>query len=306
MAKKKKKSAKKKADKEKKEKKKSSPKSSKEKKSKKGKKKKSKKSKSKSKKVSISLNKISWDDVKEKAQKAWENFKSNKILMNVLIWIVVFFVSLVVVDFGVQYLNYHASAAVVNGERIYNGEFNDKLRQSYGETVISQMIDEKIIRQEARNQDVEISDEEVEKEIEQLEKDYGGADELDNQLEMNGTSRARLEDQIETVLIVQKILGDDIEITEQEKKDFYEEYKDVLFTENEDPTYEESEEKIEEILTEQKVSQELQPWLAELKDEANIQNNVEQPKKYKLLRITKDFVNELLENTLPDEEESEE
>ncbi len=275
--------------------------------SKKNKKKENKKksSESKEKKVSFSLNKASLENFKESVSKAWKGFRQNKILFNVLLWLVVFFVSLVLVDYAVQYLNYHASAVVVNGERIYRGEFYDKLEESYGETVVSQMIDEKLIYQQAEKENVEIDEDDINKEIEQLEKDYGGKDNLEKELETRGTSRDDLRSRIETVLIVQEILGKDIELSEEEKKSFYDEYKDVLFPDNDNPTYEEAEETIEDILIEQKVSQKLQPWLADLKSEANIQNNVEKPKDYELLRITKAFINDLIEKTLPEEEESE-
>jgi hypothetical protein len=277
--------------------------SSKKDKSKKKDKKESKKKDSKPVKLAIPIKKISLENLPEKASKLWKNFKSNKILFNVLIWMVVFFVSLIVVDFGVQYLNYHASAAIVNGKRIYMGEFHDKLVKDYGDTAISQMIDEKLIHSKAEQEGVEITEEDIDEEMKQLEEDYGGKEALDNQLEMNNTSREQLRDQIETILIVQKILGDDIEITEEEKKEFFEQYKDVLFSDNADPTYEEAEEKIEEILIEQKVSQELQPWLKEIKSEASIKNNISSPKDYEFLRITKAFVNDLIENVLPEGEE---
>lgn len=226
----------------------------------------------------------------------WKVFVGHKIVFNIVVWTVVFVVSLIAVDYAVQYLNYHASVAVVNGERIYNGEFYKQLKQSYGQGVVSQLIDEKLIYQEAEKKNVNVSDKEIDEEIKTLEDNYGGKDVLNDELEARNMTREDLEKQVKTTLIVEKILGKDIEITEDQKKEFFEEYKDVLFTDNSDPSYEESEEEIERILREQEVSSRLQPWLLEIRDKSTIQNNVEKPKDYQFLRITRSFIDEIIDN----------
>ncbi|MBN2100766.1 SurA N-terminal domain-containing protein [Candidatus Dojkabacteria bacterium] len=230
-----------------------------------------------------------------------EFFNERRFLRNTIIWILIFFASLTIVDFGVQYLNYHASAAVVNGKRISMSRFYDKLQETYGNTVIAQLIDEELIHQEGKAQDVKIDEEEIDKEIETLESSYGGKENLDSELEDRNLTRDELRRQIETTLIAQEILGKEISITESEKKDFYDEYKDLIVEGNDDPTYEEAEDRIVEILTEQKISEKVQPWLEELRSDAKIHNNIESPKKYQFLRITKSLVNDLIEKILPEE-----
>ena len=216
-----------------------------------------------------------------------------KMLKNIAIWLGVFVVTLVVVDYGVQYLNYNASAAIVNGERIMRGEFYDQLEDSYGISVSEQMIDEALIYQEAEKENITISDDEIEAEIKDLEDNYGGEEALQSELDARGITEETLKKQIETTLIVEKILLDDIEVTEDEKKEFFEEYKDVLFPEDEDPTYEEAEEKVEQTLRDQKLSQEVQVWLEELRNDATIRNNISEPKSIEFLGITRSFISGL-------------
>ncbi len=221
--------------------------------------------------------------------------KRKKLVKNIAIWVAIFIVSLIAIDYGVQYLNYKASVAIVNGERIYKGAYYDQLDSTYGSTVIGQMIDETLIHQEAEKQEVSVSSDEIDAEIKELEESYGGSEQLEAEMELRGISMDELRKQIETTLIVEKILLDDIEITEEEKKEFYEEYKDVIFTEDEDPTYEEAKEQVEETLREQKVSQEVQVWLVELQDGATIKNNIDEPQSFSFLGITRAFFTSVTE-----------
>lgn len=219
--------------------------------------------------------------------------KRMKLLKTIAIWAGVFLITLIVVDYGVQYLNYRASVAIVNGTRIKKGEYYEYLSDSYGSTVVGQMIDEELIYQEAAAKGVEVTDDEIDAEIKDLEDNYGGSDELQKELDARNISEEKLREQIQTTLLVEKMLEDKIEITEDEMKEFYEEYKDVLFPEDEDPTYEEAEDKIAETLRDQKISQEVQTWLAELRADATIKNNVDEPKNIEFLGITRTFIAEL-------------
>ena len=218
-----------------------------------------------------------------------------KILKSVAIWVGVFVITLIVVDYAVQYLNHKASVAIVNGERIYRGEFNEQLEEACGANTVSQMIDEALIYQEADKEGISASDEDIDKEIESLEENYGGREELEEELEVRNITMESLRQQITTTLLVEKMLEDRIEITEEEKKEFYEEYKDVLFTEDEDPTYEEAEEQITETLMDQKLNQEYQVWIVEIQEDANIKDNVSDPKDFEFLGITRAFVVDLTE-----------
>lgn len=219
--------------------------------------------------------------------------KRMKLLKNTAIWLGVFLVTLILVDYGVQYLNYNASVAIVNGERIMKGDFYEQLEDTYGTAIVSQMIDERLIYQEAAKENITVSDNEIDAEISELEENYGGGEALQAELDARGISDQKLREQIETTLIVEKMLADSIEITEEEKKQFFEEYKDVLFPEEENPTFEDSEEKITQTLRDQKLSQEVQTWLTELREDANIRDNILEPKTIQFLGITRDFISDL-------------
>ena len=221
--------------------------------------------------------------------------KVRTIFRLVLTWLGVFIVTLVLVDYAVQYLNYKASVAIVNGERLYRKDFYTKLEETYGSSIVSQMIDEALVYQEADKKEINITDKEIDAEINTLEEQYGGAEELQNELDLRNISIEKLRKQIETTLIVEKILSKDITITEDEIKAFYDQYKDVLFTETEVPEYEDAKETVKETLRDQKISEGVQSWLQELRDESSIKNNVENPKDYEILLITRTFFEDLFQ-----------
>ena len=215
-------------------------------------------------------------------------------VINIAIFIVAFFISLVIVDYGVQYLNNDASVAIVDGQRISRSEYLDQLEQSYGTVVASNLIDETLIRNEASKQKVTISSDDIDKEISNLEDSYGGKDTFNAELKARNISRDELKDQIETSLLVEEMVGKDIEITEEEKKAFYDEYKDVIIPDNSEPTYEEAESTITDNLRDQKLSEMVTPWLEELRTKATIQNNIEDPKDYSFLGTTRKLIDSIM------------
>lgn len=216
-----------------------------------------------------------------------------KLLINVGIWVVVFFVSLVIVDYAVQYLNYNASIAIVNGERIYRKDFYARMEQIYGSSIAGQMIDQLLIEQEGEKQGITVTDEEVQAKIASWEESYGGKEAFDAELEARKLTREGLAKDVRISLIEEKILGADITITEEEEQQLYEQYKDVIVPNNPEPTFEEAKTRIDEALRQQKISALEQQWLEDLRAAANIKNNIDEPKPYSFLGITRALITEL-------------
>ncbi len=265
------------------------------------------KKKSKGKKSSRkSASKSSKGSPKFKAPKALENMNPTvkKLLFGVGLWVLVFVVSLVIVDYAVQYYNYKASVAIVDGERISKGEFYEKLEETYGEAVINEMIEETIVFHEAEKEGIEVTDEKVDDEVSQLEQEYGGEEGLKSQLEMRGLTMDDLKRNIKISLMLEELLKDDVQITEEDKQEYYEQNKANLIPGNEEPTYEEAEEIIVDRLTQEKISLQVTPWIMEKRDELDIKNNIENPRDYKLLGITRDLVSNLWDDVTSGDSDS--
>lgn len=221
--------------------------------------------------------------------------RTKKLVRLILVWLGIFIVTLALVDYAVQYLNYKASVAIVNGERIYRKDFYTKLEQSYGSTIVKQMIDETLVYQEAADKNIEISSKDIDTEVDTLSEQYGGLEELQQELELRSMSMETLRHQIETTLIIEKILSNDITVSEDEIKEYYDQYKDVLFADTEVPSYEDAKETVKEQLRQQKIGNEVSSWLLELEGKATIKNNIESPKDYAPLLITRTFIADLFE-----------
>lgn len=118
--------------------------------------------------------------------------------------------------------------AKVDDETITKDELYDILVEQNGEQVLNGLISEKIIDLEAKKQKIKISDKDVEKEIEEMKDKYGGAEAFDQVMAQSGLDIETLKDNIAMNMKIEKLLGPDITITDEELAEYFEEKKDEL------------------------------------------------------------------------------
>jgi hypothetical protein len=260
-------------------------------------KKKSKSSKKKGKKFQIKFKK---PKIKFK-KPSWEEIKKSKVTKySLLVLLVLLF--FVAIDFGVQYLNNDYSAAVVNGDRVTDREYYYRLDQSYGSAIVTQLIEEELIRQEAQKQGIEATQEEIDEEMSEVIEQIGGQDQLDLALETYGLTKDDLERQIEIDILTRKILEPTLDYTEEDVMAFFEEYSDMIFPEEAQAleegellSYEDHKEETLDVFLDQEIESAKSDWLADLKADARIQNNVTEDPKYRFLGATRNIVTNLWE-----------
>lgn len=153
-------------------------------------------------------------------------------------------------------------AGTVNGELITTPEFYGKLVANNGQEVFDSTVREVLINQEAKKKGIEVTQAEIDEEIAGLEKRLGGKENLENALQQSNTSREKLVEQIKIQLLVEKILGDQIEVTDKE----IEQYK----KENKETTAGQSNDDIREILKSNKLSEKFGPWYQEIREKAQV------------------------------------
>ncbi len=113
-------------------------------------------------------------------------------------------------------------AAVVNGQPISRISVVRDLERRSGAETLDSLITQALIFQEAKKQNVTVTDEEIDsvlKEIEASLKDQGGLEEL---LLLQGMTKDDLVDQIQLQKLIEKILADKITVTESEIKEYIE------------------------------------------------------------------------------------
>jgi hypothetical protein len=210
--------------------------------------------------------------------------------------------SFIGVDLLIQYLNNDYSVAVVNGERVSKREYYKLLDQAYGESISETLIEYSLIRQEAKAEGIELSQEEVDEELQNTIDYVGGEESFEQLLATNGITRDDVIDQIELSLLTTKILTPTLEYTEDEVKEFFDEYSELIFPEETDALeegelldYDEYHEETEEVFINQQVEDMKSTWLTELKAEAKIQNNAVEKPEYGLLTVTRNIINNLID-----------
>ena len=158
-------------------------------------------------------------------------------------------------------------AAMVNGMPITNLELQAKLNQQFKSQIINQMINEKIILDEARKNNATAQEEEIDKKISDLEASVGGKDALDSLLTQQGQTRISLREQIRIQLAITKLYEKQATVSAEEVSKFVEQNKDQLKA-----TDSASQEKeATEALKQQKLSQIFTQKFQELKQKAKIQ-----------------------------------
>jgi foldase protein PrsA len=185
--------------------------------------------------------------------------------------------SFIGIDFLVQYLNNDYSVAVVNGERISKSEYYKLLDSSYGESIVNTLIDNALIYQEAEKEGIELTDEEIDNELQATIEYVGGEETYESLLKANNITNDDVIKQIELSLLTTKLMTPTLEYTDDDVKKFFDEYSDVIF-EDETAALEEGEEldfddykdQTEEVYISQLVSDNEEDWLSGLEEKAVI------------------------------------
>ncbi|KKT47203.1 MAG: hypothetical protein UW37_C0012G0001, partial [Candidatus Gottesmanbacteria bacterium GW2011_GWA2_44_17] len=128
------------------------------------------------------------------------------------------------------------------------------------------MISEKLIAQEARRSGVVVTQEEIDKQEEEVLKSFGGKVTLDELLKFQGTTKAEFDGQIRLQLLVNKLLEKDVTVTDEEIASYRETNKALMVSSDEADLKEEA----RKALLEQKINEKIQPWFTELKNKAKI------------------------------------
>jgi len=158
--------------------------------------------------------------------------------------------------------------AVVNKTPITRFYLDRELERQGGKQVLESRITEILINQEAQRQKITVGQDEIKQKIDQIDeqlKPQGQS--VDALLAMQGQTRKDLEEQLRLQLLIEKILGKDIKIADQEITDYFEKNKSAYA---EETKLEDKKEEIQKILLNQKMSEKFQPWLEDLKNKAKI------------------------------------
>ena len=157
-------------------------------------------------------------------------------------------------------------AATVNGMPVTNLELQSQLNQQFKTQTLNQLINEKIILDEARKGGVISQQSEIDQKIADLEKNVGGKDTLDSLLAQQGQTRISLRNQILVQLAITKLYDKEATVSALEVTKFIETNKDQMKAS--DSAGQEKE--ATDTLKQQKLSQIFSQKFQELRQKANI------------------------------------
>ncbi len=135
---------------------------------------------------------------------------------------------------------------------------------------IQTLISQEVMVQEAEDQGIEVTDEDVERNIEELTHQFGGEEGLLEAMEAEGLDEESLKDFLRENLMVEQLMSEnlnlqDLEVTEEEKKAYYAQLEENWEEQGQESTpYEEVEEQITQQLQQQKQQEMQLEYLEEL------------------------------------------
>ncbi len=150
-------------------------------------------------------------------------------------------------------------AAVVNGQPIPRSAVISELEKQGGKQTLSALITRALIIQEAKKRNITVSQKDIDAQLKTIENNVSRQGvTLDEALKQQGMTKNDLVDQIRLQLILQKIVGGNITVTDKEVEDYVSASKDV------------SKEQAKEQLKQQKEQQKIQDYLTQLKEKARV------------------------------------
>lgn len=163
---------------------------------------------------------------------------------------------IVVVLAGLAYLtSKYLIVAWVDGKPITRVEYYQNLENRYGKDLREQMIAEKLIVDEAQKRGISVSSQEIQTEIQKFEQQQGGADKLNQVLQMQGLTRDEFNKLVRLQLLRQKMFGE-APVSDDEVNKYIEANKDQ-FSEVTDQI----KAQVKDQLKQQKVNDNFQNWL---------------------------------------------
>jgi len=158
--------------------------------------------------------------------------------------------------------------AWVNGKPIYRSAYVRELETQAGEQILDTLVTKELIMQAAKENKITITKEELAEEMKAVEElaDQQGLT-LEKLLELQGISKSQLTEEIKLQKMIEKIVGQDVEVSDEEISQSLEENRQFL-----DATATEAElkETVTNQLEQQKLTEKVREWIGKLQQEAKV------------------------------------
>lgn len=137
---------------------------------------------------------------------------------------------LMVVVVGMTGCKSEEVVAKINNEVITKEDLYESLVGQYGAQALDSLIAERILKLEIEKQKIVVTDEEVDAKLDQLMNYYGGKESFDDFMSYYGYEINDIKKDLNANLEIVKLLGDDVQITDEEISAYFEEHKGSMST----------------------------------------------------------------------------
>lgn len=152
--------------------------------------------------------------------------------------------------------------AKVNGVEISEATLQEALKNQYGSEMLDVLITNEIIKQEAEATGIKLTDEELDAEYANYAEYYGGEEGLLAALEPYNMDEEDIMKDITTYLLTMKLMEKEIDLTDEELLQYYEDNKESYLTdEGEQQAYETVQTEVHRALLESRIDEEYENWL---------------------------------------------
>lgn len=159
-------------------------------------------------------------------------------------------------------------AALVNGQPISRLTLIQELEKQGGKQALAALVNQTLILQEVKKKNIEVSQDEVDKSAKQIEESLKqqGQD-LNTALSLQGMTRQDFLMQLKLRALVEKLLADQIKVTDKEIDEYIKKNKETL---PKDLKEDEIKKGVAEQLKQQKLATKSQEWINNLNKNAKI------------------------------------
>ncbi len=161
-------------------------------------------------------------------------------------------------------------AATVNGEPISRLSVISQLEKQKpygGQDVLNNLIINDLVLQEAQKEKVTVSSTEIQAQVAQITGNLPQGKDLNSALAASGMTQNDLNYQVKLQILVQKMAGKDITVTDKEAEDYFNQNK-ITFPKG--SKFADVSTQIKSQLIQQKTSETIQAWITNLKSKAKI------------------------------------
>ena len=158
--------------------------------------------------------------------------------------------------------------ATVNNIPLFSPQLYAAMKNQVGKQVLDRLIVEELIRKEALKRKITVADSEIDAEIEKIKNNFTGGITLEAVLSQQGMTLNDLKKDVVLRLLAGKMVEENIQITDEEVDNYLKENKEFL---KEQADLAKQKEEARNVLKDNKINEELQKLINDLKNQAKIQ-----------------------------------